>query len=904
MSSAISTWVQRRLFWVALLLATIALGWSGYRVALPTDSPLLSLYHTARLFTLNLDLQPPKDPEPGPALWVAAWLAPILLVRGVAELFRDRLHGFTGRFLVRRRAVVFGGGESVNALVRAARLTWWRRWWKAVVVADLDQAALSAARDLGAWTVTADGLTPDSLRKAAVARSSVVVVMTGDDRRNAMIATEAAKIMPSGKEGQIYVDVGSPVLARTLERSGLEDNAVETTSFSPLVLAAADVMDELDRSDAPLFVDDGAPSVVLFGQGPLVDAVVLELRRRQRVRLVERSESGLRKLPGPRVLLIGPNAEKRRKQLKTLLGAAELNLLEIEAVDDPLTQAVELGESTARALLGRDRSRFMVLAPDDLSGGTIALTVARHLGGARTVTLVTEGPDSSFGRHIEQRSADDPTMADVRVFAVPALACSLRRIEDHRSRYRLARALYEADGAAPNWNEIDKAEREDYGNQADALVEDMVAKPQASAFMAFDPPQVILLSQLGFDDFMALARAGLAPELRDPDVLKKAGRTLLKNGKDMALPAWCEVARLSSAASELTDPPDGPGAIADDIRDLLLLRRAQLDDQNAKLTLAARHVSGPDGDVVVVLGGGPEPASAELRDLLGQALATPPFRGTVFAPEWGGVGELLRDLAAATGFTLQPLDADLARAGRQIIDLLIARVNVTNRFLRVLVVPGSADMWALVHPFRALGVPVAWLPVGLSDDQRQAPERMLLGGAAGVVELPVDWATVRAYLQPSRWPRDERSRDEVAAALHQEYVKRQLGVHKDPDDPALRPFDQLAPALQDSNRAVVDDIPTKLAVVGLHLCEEADAAWPTPWPPDRTMLDRLAEMEHGRFNAERLLRGWRSGNRDTGRFVSPHLLRWADLEDKYREWDRSIITDLPEVLGKAHLGAS
>ena len=26
----------------------------------------------------------------------------------------------------------------------------------------------------------------------------------------------------------------------------------------------------------------------------------------------------------------------------------------------------------------------------------------------------------------------------------------------------------------------------------------------------------------------------------------------------------------------------------------------------------------------------------------------------------------------------------------------------------------------------------------------------------------------------------------------------------------------------------------------------------------------LAEMEHGRYNAERLLRGWRSGSRDHG----------------------------------------
>jgi hypothetical protein len=52
----------------------------------------------------------------------------------------------------------------------------------------------------------------------------------------------------------------------------------------------------------------------------------------------------------------------------------------------------------------------------------------------------------------------------------------------------------------------------------------------------------------------------------------------------------------------------------------------------------------------------------------------------------------------------------------------------------------------------------------------------------------------------------------------------------------------------------VDDIPTKLAIAGLRLCPEPDAAWPVPWPPE-DKRELLAEMEHGRFVIERLLRG-------------------------------------------------
>jgi hypothetical protein len=187
-------------------------------------------------------------------------------------------------------------------------------------------------------------------------------------------------------------------------------------------------------------------------------------------------------------------------------------------------------------------------------------------------------------------------------------------------------------------------------------------------------------------------------------------------------------------------------------------------------------------------------------------------------------------------------------------------------------------------------------------DDQSAPERMLLGGAAGIVELPADRGTVRAFLRPSRWPGPAEQRDRVAAALHRAYVERQA-THKDSDDPALRPFEQLPPALQDSNRSIVDDIPTKLAIVGLRLCLDAEAAWPAPWPPAATR-ELLAEIEHGRFNAERLLRGWRSAARDTGRFLSPHLLSWDELREPFREWDRAIVVDLPAALKEVNYGAA
>ncbi len=44
-----------------------------------------------RLFTLNLDL--PDNASAPPQLWVAAFLAPVVTVRGLAALFRNQLAG-------------------------------------------------------------------------------------------------------------------------------------------------------------------------------------------------------------------------------------------------------------------------------------------------------------------------------------------------------------------------------------------------------------------------------------------------------------------------------------------------------------------------------------------------------------------------------------------------------------------------------------------------------------------------------------------------------------------------------------------------------------------------------------------------------------------------------------------
>jgi hypothetical protein len=199
---------------------------------------------------------------------------------------------------------------------------------------------------------------------------------------------------------------------------------------------------------------------------------------------------------------------------------------------------------------------------------------------------------------------------------------------------------------------------------------------------------------------------------------------------------------------------------------------------------------------------------------------------------------------------------------------------------------------------RALGAVLGRVEASASEDLND----ILLNGADGIVPLPDDPATIRAFLRPSRWPEElDDRRQPLARELHERYVARQR-PRKAAGDPALRSWSVLSPWLKRSNYTVVDDIPTKLAVLELE---------PRPRGPVdpafaelmASNVDLLAEVEHGRFTAERLLSGWTRGVRDPARFVSPHLVPWPQLSEEAKAYDRELMLDLPPVLAEQGLGA-
>ena len=112
---------------------------------------------------------------------------------------------------------------------------------------------------------------------------------------------------------------------------------------------------------------------------------------------------------------------------------------------------------------------------------------------------------------------------------------------------------------------------------------------------------------------------------------------------------------------------------------------------------------------------------------------------------------------------------------------------------------------------------------------------------------------------------------------------------------------KLASDLRDSNVQQAGDIFEKLQRIGCTMRQvtDRDIAVMT-FTSDEVEL--MAEMEHARWNVERLTKGWRLGKeRDVTKKISPYLVSWAELPEDVKEWDRETVRKIPEFLATVGL---
>jgi ppGpp synthetase/RelA/SpoT-type nucleotidyltranferase len=184
-----------------------------------------------------------------------------------------------------------------------------------------------------------------------------------------------------------------------------------------------------------------------------------------------------------------------------------------------------------------------------------------------------------------------------------------------------------------------------------------------------------------------------------------------------------------------------------------------------------------------------------------------------------------------------------------------------------------------------------------------------------LIFLPADLMTLKAFVSPPE-PLDAGpdAREKMARKCHEMYQTDQL-TSLQQNQLALADWEKLPESLKESNRQLADHIAAKLAAVGRKVCpiqgREAvkfdtkgkkgrkgkrpiQGREAVKFDPDE--IELMAEMEHGRWNLERLLQGWTLGNKDIEKKVSPYLVPWQDLSEEIREYDRIFVRGIPEIL--------
>ena len=258
---------------------------------------------------------------------------------------------------------------------------------------------------------------------------------------------------------------------------------------------------------------------------------------------------------------------------------------------------------------------------------------------------------------------------------------------------------------------------------------------------------------------------------------------------------------------------------------------------------------------------------------------------------------LLLRTAGATNFTpLEPL--------QNWIDLLASGINPAD--VRVLGINGGEIATFEYELALALGA-----TVGLVATSGRAVLELLADSdfnwAGSLLALPDDEMTVRCFvMRPGDALLTGESLDEAAQAAHENYLAERGGKrYADLND---APWDELRDDLKDSNRQQISFSSEILKAAGYRVVQSDDAPVEQrvtdfeTTPEDRERLALMAEMEHGRWNVERLRAGWRyAEQKDVENKLNPCIVPFKDLPNHIAKYDFDAVKKWPEHFEKANL---
>jgi hypothetical protein len=166
--------------------------------------------------------------------------------------------------------------------------------------------------------------------------------------------------------------------------------------------------------------------------------------------------------------------------------------------------------------------------------------------------------------------------------------------------------------------------------------------------------------------------------------------------------------------------------------------------------------------------------------------------------------------------------------------------------------------------------------------------------------LPHDKETLHAFTGLPKTIMSVQIRESVAKAIHNQYRKT-VTVNHLTSDAAIADWENLPSSLKESNLQQADTIFEKLKRIKCttRIVTSRPVALMTFTQQE---IDIMAEMEHGRWNAERLLAGWRYAEaRNIEKKQTPYIVSWVKLSPEIKRLDKETVIKIPEFLAQVNI---
>jgi hypothetical protein len=145
-------------------------------------------------------------------------------------------------------------------------------------------------------------------------------------------------------------------------------------------------------------------------------------------------------------------------------------------------------------------------------------------------------------------------------------------------------------------------------------------------------------------------------------------------------------------------------------------------------------------------------------------------------------------------------------------------------------------------------------------------------------------------------------RETFAESAHRAYLHtaKQLGFYNKQNE-SQQEYHQLNSVYQWANRYLADSYLIKLRSAGLYVADPETGYDSTRYQAvtsfEDSLLDQLAQSEHARWVAERVINGWTYGEtRDNVYKIHPNIAPWEQIDEPTRQYDYKLIGNIMQSL--------